>query len=115
MKDTLKFIAACLAALILAIGLGWVVQGNDFFLYKVFAPKYEDVRRTTFEHSKAFNQGMVQELQNMQFEYVKASDSQKDALASIILHRAADYDLTDSRVPSDLRRFVESLKSERSN
>ena len=50
------------------------------------------MRRETFEESKAYNAGMIQELQNMQFEYVKAAPEQKDALASIILHRVADYD-----------------------
>ena len=52
--------------MVLVIGLSWIVQGNEFFLYKVFAPRTEAMRREVFEQSKAFNQGMVQELQNMQ-------------------------------------------------
>ena len=59
-------IGLIIAFFVLMFGLTWAVQGNDFFMYKVFAPKYEQVRRTTFEQSKAYNQGMVQELQNMQ-------------------------------------------------
>jgi predicted restriction endonuclease len=98
-------------AIAAALGLTWLVQGNDFFLYKTFAPKYEDVRRETFEHSKAFNQGMIQELQNMQFEYIKADEKHQDALASIILHRVADYDI--EKLPADLKKFVEELKRER--
>lgn len=111
----MKVITAAGAAagfIIIVLGVSWLVQGNDFFLTKVFAPKYEAVRRSTFEESKAYNQGMQQELQNMQFEYVKAAPEQKDALASIILHRAADYDL--DRMPTDLRYFVQSLRNERS-
>jgi hypothetical protein len=100
---------------VMILALGWVGQGNDFFLFKVFAPKYEAVRRSTFEESKAYNQGMIQELQNMQFEYAKANPGQKDALASIILHRAADYDLNDTRVPPDLRQFVQNLRQERAS
>ena len=100
-------------ALIVVLGLTWIGQGNDFFLYKVFAPKYEQVRRETFEQSRAFNQGMVQELQNMQFDYVKATPEQKDALASIILHRASGYNLDDPIVPNDLRAFIAQLKRER--
>ena len=88
----------------------WLIQGNDFFLFQVFAPKYEQVRRETFEQSKAFNQGMIQELQNMQFEYVKALPEHKAALASIILHRVADYD--EQKLPTDLRAFVQQLKHE---
>ena len=107
-------IAVFVAAVLVLTGLGWVVQGNDFFLYKTFAPKYEQVRRETFEQSKAYNQGMVQELQNMQFEYIKADEAHKAALASVILHRAADFNMSDSRVPSDLRQFVAELKSKQS-
>lgn len=105
---TVVLVLLCIVAL---LGLTWVIQGNDFFLYKTFAPKYEDVRRETFEHSKAYNQGMIQELQNMQFEYVKASDEHKDALASVILHRAADYD--ENKLPADLRQFIQGLRRER--
>lgn len=96
--------------LVLFLGLAWLVQGNDFFLYKTFAPKYEQVRRETFEQSKAYNQGMVQELQNMQFEYVKADPGSKAALRKIILHRAADY--PEANMPRDLAAFIVQLKRE---
>jgi len=95
------------------LGMIWLFQGNDFFIYSYFGPKYEQTRRTIFEQSKAYNQGMVQELQNMQFQYVQANTEHKDALADLILHRAADFDFTDPRIPSDLRRFVSDLRAER--
>ena len=87
----------------------WVVQGNEFFLYKYFAPKQEAVRREVFEQTKSYKQGMVQELQNMQFQYVQATAEQKGALKSIILHRSADFPTED--MPTDLRSFIQSLKS----
>lgn len=98
-----------LLGLIIVIALTWVSRGNDFFLSKFFAPKQEAVRREVFEESKAFNQGMVQELQNMRFQYEQASSEHKAALASIILHRAADYDM--EKLPPDLRSFIEGLRS----
>lgn len=107
----MKIVFGVLAAFVFVFGLVWLVQGNDFFLYSVFAPKYEAVRRETFEQSKAYRQGMVQELQNMQFEYIKATPSQQDALASIILHRAADVD--ENILPSDLREFIRGLRQKR--
>ena len=106
-------VGIALLALVALLGLAWVVQGNEFFLYKTFAPKYEQVRRETFEHTRSFTQGMVQDLQKMQFEYVNADDDHKDALASIIVHRAAGFDLNDPVVPADLRQFVERLRRER--
>lgn len=114
MEGFLKAVGAIvLIPVVLAavLGITWLAQGNEFFLRRYFAPKFEDVRRETFEHSKAFNQGMVQELQNMQFEYLQASEEHKAALASVILHRAADYD--ESKLPADLRQFINDLKRRR--
>ncbi|MEK7574482.1 MAG: hypothetical protein AAB514_03065 [Patescibacteria group bacterium] len=110
MKQT---IVVAIIIVVVFFGFLWIFQGNDFFLYKVFAPRYEAARRQVFEQSKAYNQGMIQELQNMQFEYAQADPAHKDALASIILHRAADYN--ESRLPSDLRGFIDKLKRERTN
>ena len=92
------------------LGLSWVVMGNEFFLYKFFAPKQEQVRREVFEQTKSYRQGMIQELENMQFQYVQADDEHKKALKFMILHRAADFPQDD--MPSDLRSFVQSLKSQ---
>lgn len=111
MKDAFAFITACMLCVVAVLGMIWAVQGNDFFLYQTFAPKYEQVRRNTFEQSKAYNQGMIQELQSMQFQYEQADESHKAALASIILHRTADYD--QDRMPADLYAFVQQLKRSR--
>lgn len=107
----MKVAGAIIGAVLALFLLTWIVQGNDFFMYKVFAPKYEQVRRETFEQSKAYRQGMVQELQNMQFEYVGADAAHKAALADIILRRAADFPPDD--MPTDLWAFVSQLKQER--
>lgn len=107
----MKYVLYTLLGIIAFVGVGFLVAGTDFFLYKTFAPKYEEVRRETFENTKSYNQGMIQELQNMQFEYVKADSLHKKALADIILHRTADYD--NSKLPSDLYQFVNQLKRER--
>lgn len=106
-----KSIASGIGVIVAFLALIWVIQGNDFFLYKAFAPKYEEVRRQTFEETKSYNQGMVQELQNMQFEYLKADNEHQRALASVILHRAADY--PEDKMPADLREFIQKLKCER--
>ena len=109
MKGVLSIV--CLVLVVLATK--WVVQGNSFFLFKVFAPLYEQTRRETFEQSKAYRQGMIQEIQNMQFEYVQATPDQKVALRSIILHRVSDFPMDE--LPTDLRFFVETLRKEQLN
>lgn len=109
-----KAIVAGVGSIVAILALSWVVMGNDFFLYQYFAPKQEAVRRQVFETSRAFNQGMVQELENMQFEYVKQADPEaKAALADVILHRASGYNLDDPIVPASLRSFIAKLKQER--
>lgn len=108
---SVSVVGLCVLGVALMLGLGWLATGNEFFLYKVFAPKFEQVRRETFEQTKSYNQGMIQELQNMQFKYVEGTQEQKDALASIILRRAADYD--ENKLPPDLHSFIVQLRRER--
>jgi hypothetical protein len=108
--ESMKTIGTIIGSVVLILALMWGIQGSDFFIYKVFAPKYEGVRRQVFEQSKAYNQGMIQELENMRFEYIKAEDSHRAALASIILHRASEFPW--EQMPPDLRQFVQQLKSE---
>jgi hypothetical protein len=103
-----KIIPMILLVLALMYGLGFLATGGDLAIYKFWAPKQEAARRQVFEQTKSYNQGMIQELQNMQFQYEQADKAHKDALASIILHRAADY--PEESMPNDLRVFVQNLK-----
>lgn len=108
-KEVLAWMAGSLVAIVLMIALGWIVEGNEFFMHKFFAPKTAAVQREVFEETKSYNQGMVQELQNMQFEYLKSTPTQKEAMKSVILHRAADYPI--AKMPVDLRNFISELKN----
>lgn len=113
MKAFFGWVFAGLGVIVVMTGIGWAVAGNDFLLYKYFAPKQEAVRREVFEQSKAYNQGMIQELQDMMFQYAGAAPEQRAGLASIILHRSADYDM--DKLPPDLSVFVQRLRNERMN
>ena len=109
----MKYVGLSLLGLILLLSLCWISVGNEFFLYKFFTPKIVQVQREVFENSRSFNQGMVQELENMRFEYEKEKDlNAKVALKSIILHRASGYNLNNPIVPYDLRVFINNLKSQ---
>lgn len=94
---------------VVIFGLTWAIQGNDFFLYQFFAPKYEQVRRETFEQSRAFNEGMAQELNRMWLDYQHATDQgEKDSIRSLVRQRVAGYDLTNLQNPQ-LRLFVQQM------
>jgi hypothetical protein len=111
MGNVLKVVFGIVLFTLMIFALGVVVEGENFFMYKIFAPAYASVEREVFENTKSYNQGMAQEIQNMQFEYVKASQEHKDALASIILHRTADFDV--NKLPDDTRHFIEQLRQAR--
>lgn len=108
MGKAIGFAALGLAAV---LAITWIAQGNDWFMYRFFGIRYENTRRQIFEQSRAFNQGMVQELENMEVEYTTSKDPKaKEALASVILHRASGYNMDDPIVPAELRTFVQGLK-----
>jgi len=107
----MKLGATILAIILGVLALGWISEGNEFFLYKFFGPKRVAVEREIFENSKAFNQGTIQEIRNYKFEYEKVTDkNQKAALASTILHQVADY--PEDKLPNDLRIWINEIRSE---
>lgn len=89
--------------------LGWGLTYHELIFQSFFNPKFEDVRRNTFEHSKSFRDGAVQELENMRFEYIKSAPEHKKALADIIRHRATEIPI--DAMPADLSAFVNTLSN----
>lgn len=100
------------ALLVVLLGASWLVQGNEFFLYKYFAPKRAAVERQVFENTRSFEQGMIQELENMQMEYMKADSIGKATIKPIILHRVAGFNLNDTAVSYELRTFITNLRTQ---
>lgn len=103
-KEIGMWVAGILAVLLVV----WAVAGNNLAMMKVFAPATEQVRRETFEKSKAYRDGMVQELRSLQIEYIKAADDVKPALAAAIQHKAVG--LPEDALPSDLQVFLKSMR-----
>jgi hypothetical protein len=92
------------------IALALILVFLSFFVFRFFSPRMEQVRRDTFEESKAYNEGMAQELRRMQLEYMRATPEQQEALASVILHQMAGYD--SSKLPHDMQCFLNDLKKQ---
>ena len=107
-RKDMKIFLLILSAIIGVLILSWVLALNDIAFQSVFRPMQENVNRKVFENTKSYNQGMVQELQSMQFEYIKAPKEQQGMLASIILQKTADFNL--NRLPIELKSFIEELK-----
>jgi hypothetical protein len=100
---------AILGTVVGVAALGWGVTYHELVFQSFFNPKFEDVRRNTFERSKSFRTGAVQELENMRFEYIKAAPEHKLALKDIIIHRATE--VPEDALPQDLYNFIQGLKS----
>ena len=104
-----KIVGIGLAALVTLLAVIWIGQGNDFFMYRVFGLRYEDTRRDIFERSRAFNEGMAQELQRMWLDYERATDpGERSAIRSLVVHRVAGYDVERIQNPQ-LREFVRRM------
>lgn len=107
-KDLAMWLVGLPICLVTLLGVGWFVHANYLAETAVFAPAEEAVRRNTFEQSKAYRQGMAQDIRAMQQEYMFADDAHKKALRSIIVHRTADLEL--AQLPSDLAAFVSEMR-----
>lgn len=108
-REFFKVALYCVCVVIFACALGFIFEGSNFFLYKFFAPKQEQVRREVFEQTHSYKEGMQQEIQSMAFQYVQADDEHKAALGNMILHKVADFDI--SYFSPDLQAFVRHLRS----
>lgn len=95
-------------ALFVIFALCWLVLANDTAQQAVFGPARENIRRETFEQSKAYRDGLAQELRSMQFEYIKAAPEHKAALANVILHKADSA--AAGTLPADLEQFLAQLR-----
>jgi hypothetical protein len=106
-RKSMKEAVVWLVAVVALIALGWIFAGNDLAMQRVFAPAREQVRRETFEESKAYRDGVIQEIRSMQFEYLKADDAHKAAMGAVIRHKLAGFPA--DALPPDLQQFVVEL------
>ena len=106
----MKIAFGILGVIVFVLVLSWIATGNDFFLYKYFAPKQEQVRREVFEQTKSYNQGAVQQIRGYMAQYAVADSSQRDALASVIIHETADYD--EAKLPQDCQDFLIKIRKQ---
>ncbi len=108
MKETLKLVASILAALIALILLSWALGFNSLLYMKVFGPAKEEIRRETFEQTKSYRDGAIQELRSMQYAYIQADPAHKVGLARIIRIKADT--VPQDALPQDLKDFLKEIQ-----
>lgn len=97
-----------LAAFAVLVGIGWLAQGNNFFMYKFFAPKYEQVRRETYEQTKSYRQGSVQRLNTLCLQVSQADEGHKGMIYDVISQEFAEWSTND--VPSHLQQCLHQAR-----
>lgn len=110
MKQVIMLLGGAFAVVGLFVAFVFFVSGAGQAHDRVFLPIQEETRRRVFEESRAFREGTAQHLQAMQVEYIKASDSHKQALRSIIVHEAAG--IPEGSLSRSLEEFINGLKRE---
>lgn len=98
-------LAALFAVVALLFGLTWLgIEWRGFF-----GPKAADVERKTFQKTRSYNQGMVQQLTRYRLQYIRTKDEdEKKAIASTVRTMFAEYD--PASLPNqELRDFMKEV------
>ena len=74
-------------ALIGCAALGVFGTEFNFRMTEHYSPKYEQVRRTTFEQSQAYQEGARRDIENLKLDWVDASPEKKATIRALALER----------------------------
>lgn len=106
-KQVILIICAILAVVAVALLLGF----GDIWFTKTYGVAKADANRQVYEQSSSYVLGKTQELTRMRHEYSTAkTDQDKEAMRQLIIDTASTVD--NSKLPTELRSFVESVKYE---
>ncbi len=108
-----KMIGIGVSVFVALMIIGFIFQTVGLGFYGYFAPKYEEVRRNTFEETKSYVQGKIQDLAKRFDEWSRAdkvndTDS-RTAIEELIKMEFADFDETNIR-NNKLREFLIKIR-----
>jgi hypothetical protein len=78
---------ALVVTLIVLCGVGFGLNYLGFAQFAFFNPKYEQVRRNTFEQSQAYVESQRRDIQNLRLDWIDATPEKKAAIRSVALQR----------------------------
>jgi hypothetical protein len=106
---SMKDITLVLFVVILSLSAIAAMYEFSFEIYAHYNPKVEQVRRETYEKSRAFREGTIRDLESLQIEYARGNDVVKAVIRATTLHRLAD--VPDGILTSNLIRFKHDMES----
>jgi hypothetical protein len=107
MKEFFGLISIIITLLFLATATIFGLSYLGYLSTAFYQPRYEEIRRQTFEQSRAFNEGMVRDLENIKMQYMTATDTEKVGLRAVVIHRFSVY--PQDQLPPDLQLFYSQL------
>lgn len=108
--EALKWIGGFVVMVALIIAAAFGFPALQLQVMRMYGTELESVKTDIYRENKSYVEGTIRDLRELQVDYAKATDSQKESLAGLILHRANELDW--DRLPGDVRTFLNELKEE---
>lgn len=107
---TIKNILIGVGVVISLFAVVFALNAWGLFNLDFWGTKYRNAHYHIFKNSQSYQQGMIQDLQNMRMKYYDSSttDEEKEAIRDTVLQRYGSFP-TD-QLPSDLRNFYFTLR-----
>lgn len=99
----MKVVGVVVLSIVVLLAAAWVIQGNDFFMYKFFAPKREAVRREVFVNTPSYVNGKAQFLARLRHEWENSDAGHREAICTLARSEAATVDV--KLLPETLRSW----------
>ncbi len=99
------YVVAVVFALVAVFAMAFAFNLGGLEWSRFFNPKYEDVRRQTFERNKSYVHGSIQDLGRRYREYMKAESDDRPALGKLVAFEFAEFD-ADLISNPELRSFL---------
>ncbi len=109
MKEPAAYIVLACVAAASVVGASWIVAGNGLAISRYVMPRYEQVRRATFEESQTYVEGQRRDIANLRMEWLAAkTPEQKDDIRAVALDRIAG--LPEAALSPDIIAFRNELQ-----
>lgn len=108
MKNAFKIAAACFFGTVVLIVIGAMLTGANLEMTRFFGTRMESIKTDIYRENKSYVEGTVRDLRELRVQYDAAGEGHRDALRSLIIHRAGE--LNRERLPTDIRQFLSDLE-----
>ena len=108
MKDILKIAAAIIFGAVVLVVVAVIFSGANLEMTRFFGTRMESIRTDIYRENKSYIEGTVRDLRELRIQYDAAGEGHRDALRSLIFHRAGE--LSWERLPLDVREFLSNLE-----